>query len=189
MYTNLELLRKELADPFKYAFDGETGDGETTVFKLSHGKVQSETYAVYVDNNLQTEETDYTIDQDRGLVTFITAPADTKEVEAKYYFAAFSDDEFTEFLALESDNVVRAAIRCINLLIVDASRRFDYASGQTEMKPSQVFAHLRELRRIFRERLTDIKGGVSVVDRKSRFYDKAKEPEVDLSRADLGLNE
>lgn len=184
-YTNLELLRKELSDPFRYAFDRQTGDGETTVFKLSHGNVQDSTYSVYVDNQLKTEGTDYTLDKENGLLTFVSAPADGKEVEVKYYFSAFSDTELTEFLKLESDNVIRAALRCINLLLTDASRRFDYVSGQTEMKPSQVFAHLKDLRKIFQERLIEDYSGVAIVDRSSRFYNSTSTTETDLSRADL----
>ena len=185
VYTNLKLLRKELADPFKYAFERQTGDGETVAFKLSHGNVQDGTYKVFVDNDLKTETTDYTIDKERGLVTFKTAPLEKEEIEVEYYFAAFSDEELEEFLALESDNVVRAALRGVNLLIADASRRFDYASGQTEMKPSQVFEHLKDLRKIFQERLRDSHAGVALVDRSSRFYDKTTTTETDLSREDL----
>jgi len=66
-YTDLELLRKEIADDYKYAFDVQTGDGQTTVFKLSHDKIKDESYQVFVANNLQEETTDYTIDLERVL--------------------------------------------------------------------------------------------------------------------------
>jgi len=68
------------------------GDGSTTQFNLRHypiGKPASgDRYvqeAVYVTDVLQTPETDYTIDNTAGTITFTTAPATgTKNIEIRY---------------------------------------------------------------------------------------------------------
>jgi len=182
-YTNLQLLRKLLADPFKYAFDQQTGDGVTTVFKLSHERMQDDTFQVFVDNS-PVQETEFTTDLERGMITFDTAPADKKEVEIKYYFAAFSDEELTEFLALANDRVYGAMITCIDILLADASRQFDYSSGQTEMKSSQVFKNLKDLRAMAEKNLSKTAGGMKVVNRTDTHYKDSVDTQMDLSRLD-----
>lgn len=181
-YSNLELLRKEIADSFKYAFDTQVGDGETSTFKLSHGNVKD--YVVYINGDEKTEETDYTIDKERGILTFTDIPIDGAEIEVKYYYSAFSDEELTEFLTLENNNVIRAALRCIDILLVDSSRCFDYASGQTEMKPSQVFNQLKEVRKIFRQKIGESNSQMRIINRSSPFYKHRRYVETDLSRKD-----
>jgi len=185
-YTNLQLLRKELADPYKSAFDQNTGDGETTIFKLSHGNVKSGSYEVSVADALQTETTHYTIDLEEGIVTFLTAPADTLEVEVEYQFSAFSDTELTEFLTLEG-SVNGALLKCIDILLMDSARRFDYSVGRADLKPSQVFDNLLKLRDVIEKKIKSEAsgGGVILANRTSRFYEGTETTESDLSRADL----
>ena len=185
-YTNLELLRKQLSDPFKDGFDRQKGDGEATLYKLSHGNVKDDSYLVYVNNSLQTETTHYAIDQERGTITFVTAPGDEIEVEVTYQFSSFSDTELTNFFELDG-SVDKALIRCIDILLVDSARYFDYSSGQSELKPSQIFKNLESLRKITKERLSEGQsGGVTVVTRSSPYFDSESAVETDLSRADLG---
>jgi len=182
-YTNLQLLRKELGDELRYAFDNQTGDAETKIFRLSHGRVQNQ--KVYVNSEVKELTTDYTIDSERGIITFLVAPGDKIVINATYDFSVFSDTELSEFLTLESDIVAGAALRCINILLTNSSRRFDYSSGQTEMKPSQIFQNLKELRGVFKERLSDSSGGALMVDRLNPHYEEEVVASADLSREDF----
>lgn len=185
-YTNLQLLRKELADPYKSAFDQNSGDGETTVFKLSHGNVKDDSYHIYVEDSEQTETTHYSIDLEEGTITFVAPPTDGDSIEVTYQFSAFSDDELNEFLTLEG-SVNGALLKCIDILLMDSARRFDYAVGRADLKPSQVFDNLLRLRKVIDSKIKedDSGGGVAIVDRISRFYDDTVPTETDLSRADL----
>lgn len=187
MYTNLQLLRKELADPYKSAFDQNSGDGETTVFKLSHRNIKDSSYSVYVNNDLQTETTEYSIDREEGLVTFVSPPADTVEIEISYMFSAFSDEELTEFLVLDNNNISKVIVRCVDILLMDAARRFDYSIGRADLKPSQVFDNLMKLRSIISNKASKGNTGsdISLVERTSRFYEDTEELSTDLTRADL----
>jgi hypothetical protein len=185
-YTNLELLRKELADPYKSAFDQNSGDGETTVFKLSHKNVKAGSYSVYVGNDEQTETTEYSIDREEGIITFVTAPTSGVEIKVEYIFSAFSDEELTEFLSLENNNISKTLVRCIDILLMDAARRFDYSVGRADLKPSQVFDNLLRLRSILSNKSRQGSGisEISLVERTSRFYEDTNEQSTDLSRAD-----
>lgn len=186
-YTNLQLLRKMISDPLRRSYDRQEGDGETIIFKLTHGNIANDSFTVYIDGETKEEDTDYTIDQEEGVVTFTSVtPAAGKDVEVKYKYAAFSDTELEEFIELDG-NVQSAALRCLDILLFDSARRFDYVSGQTEFKPSQVFDHLMRLREIIEKKVNnqDYGGGI-IVKRKSRYYDNTAIASHDLSRDDLG---
>jgi len=188
-YTNLQLIRKLIADPYRYAFDTQEGDGETVKFQLSHKPVKDSSYTVYVNNVEQSDASDYTIDLEKGIVTFSTAPASASEVEIEYDYSVFSDDEITEFLTQNSDNVNATVKMMIEILLADASRRFDYSTGQTEMKPDQVFQHLKDLLQVYTDKAKSSPGGVQLVDRINQYYKDTTDEEADLSREDLGLDE
>lgn len=188
-YTNLELLRKQIADPLKYATDKQLGDAQTVKFKLSHERIQDSTYEVFVDGVKKTVDVDFTVDLERGIFTFLSAPANDKEVEINYYFSAFSDEELNEFLTLENNHVNRACLRCIDILLMDSARRFDYSAGQTEIKASQVFSNLEKLRKMFQDNISSSgsgsTGGVKIVDRLDSHYQEVEDRDIDLSRYDL----
>lgn len=185
-YTELELLRKMISDPLRRSYDSQEGDGSTVIYKLTHGNISDDSYTVYVNSVEVDETTDYEIDQDEGVVTFVTPPPDGQDVEIKYQYAAFSDTELTNFLALDG-SVQKSALRCLDILLWDSARRFDYISGQTEFKPSQVFDHLKDLRGIIEGKVNNEDyGGAAIVKRTNRYYDNTVTPSTDLSRDDLG---
>jgi uncharacterized protein (TIGR02217 family) len=86
-----------------------TGDGVETEFQAVRRytdagantfdrvltKLVSGTLAVYIDDVLQTETTDYTVDYNTGLITFVSPPGDTLDIEITTEFDApvrFDDD-------------------------------------------------------------------------------------------------
>jgi hypothetical protein len=189
-YTNLQLIRKLIADPYRYAFDTQEGDGETLKFQLSHKPVKDGSYTVYVNDTEQddTGDTpDYEIDLEKGIVTFTAAPASEASIEMEYDYSVFSDDEITEFLAQNNDNVNATIKMMIEILIADTSRRFDYENGQTKMKPDQVFQHLKDLLKIYSDKADSSPKGAQYVERINQFYEDTTEETADLTRDDLGL--
>lgn len=189
-FTNLELLRLELADPIKQGFDKQFGDGETVVYKLAHSNIIEGSLQLSVDDAEVADE-DYEIDLRTGVITFDTAPANDKEIEAKYQFTAFSDEELNNFLALDGNSIPSVMVRCIDILLIDAAKRFDYSSGQTEMKASQVFQNLKDLREVFAGKVSSSQssGGAIKASRTHKAYQSTARNVMDLSRADLGENE
>ena len=183
-YTNLELLRKTIADPIKFAIDKQLGDGTSTIFKVSHERIEDGTYKIFVNDEENEVETDFTIDLERGVITFLEAIPLNYEIRMEYFFSAFSELELTEFLALDGNDVNKSALRCVDILLADASRRFDYSSGQTEVKASQVFKNLKELREVFKDNITDTNGNAIMVNRINDAYRPPEEIEDDFSRRD-----
>ena len=185
-YTNLEQLRKELADPYKTGYDQNTGDAETTIFKLSHGNIKDDSFAVSVVDALQTITTDFAIDQEEGLITFVSAPADEASIEVEYQFSVFSDTELANFIVSEG-SVNGALLKCIDILLMDSARRFDYSVGRADLKPSQVFDNLLALRKVIDAKIKEEAsgGGVILAERTSAYYEDTTPTSTDLSRADL----
>lgn len=169
--TDLQLLRKTIADAPKHGFDDDTGDGETTIYQLSHAPVAD--VQVWVNNVLKVITTHYTIDLEAGVVTFVTPPPVEHLVEIKYTFSVFGDAELLEFLTLDG-SVLKTAIRCFEILLADSARRFDYASGLTDLKPSQVFDHLNKLLEYFKKKSSEGDGtnaSARLINRSNRYYD------------------
>lgn len=141
--TNLELCRNAIGDSKQYFEDTFVGDGSDTRYKLSHGRVSADSETVYVDG---TETSDYTLTDDTGVLVFDTAPADGKKVLVAYQFSAFTDTELNDLIS--SYGVKMASVKAIEFLMADSARRFDYSVGKEDMKPSQIFKHLEQLREI-----------------------------------------
>ncbi|BAF69591.1 DUF2460 domain-containing protein [Nitratiruptor sp. SB155-2] len=83
-------LLLELIDNDKNPITGEsvgTGDGAATTFQLANTNIVKDSETIYVDSVAQTRDTDYTIDNASGQITFTTAPADGAAITADYQFA------------------------------------------------------------------------------------------------------
>jgi hypothetical protein len=63
-----------------YSFANFTGDGSTTQFTLAFPFLSRSHVKVYVDGVAKVLNTDYTIDQSTGRVTFASAPAAAAEI-------------------------------------------------------------------------------------------------------------
>lgn len=194
-YTDLQLLRKMIADPQKAGFDEVIADGEAQDFKLSHAPVVSASYTVYLNNSALSETTQFTIDKDDGVITILTPPDAEDKVEVKYKYSVFSDEELAEYLTLDG-SVNKAALRCVQILLTDSARRMDYEAGQTSVKAGQVFGHLKELAAYLKEEIKGSSSNVMVARRYSRQYGRNQSENryigeevdptiVDLSRDDL----
>ncbi len=103
------IVRSLTNDKPQYDRSTATGDGSTVEFKLPNAPVQDGSQSVYVAGSLQTETTHYTIDNDLGLITFVTAPSDGQAIAVTYQYTILSDDDLDTFLTLEGGNYRAAA--------------------------------------------------------------------------------
>ena len=76
LYSQLiSKLRIELKDFGKIQKETFDGDASTLNFPLTHIPVKDNSYTVKVGGVTKTETTDYSIDKDTGVITFVSAPA------------------------------------------------------------------------------------------------------------------
>ena len=96
------LFRGLIDDSAKYYEDTITGDGVTVIFALTEDKIvvdsNSRVDAVYINGVLTSA---YTVEANRGWITFTVAPADGDTVIVQYQsYTSFTDDELKNYLQL-----------------------------------------------------------------------------------------
>ena len=93
----ITVLRRELRDLDQLGDDKFDGDGSTLLFPLSHRPIKTGSYIVKVGGVTKTETTEYTLDKDLGLVTFVSEPAiGSDNVEVIYRYQKLTDTEYID---------------------------------------------------------------------------------------------
>lgn len=92
-------VRLEIGDqPTNFKFTA-TGDGVTTVFTLGCKPIDPLTLSVKVNNVSQLTPTNYSLEKDIGVITFVTAPAlNTSIVVNGQHYRYFTDEDITTFI-------------------------------------------------------------------------------------------
>lgn len=109
-------VRTIIADQPNYHRATATGDGATTLFTLPYHPVIDASATVTLDGTTKTEGTHYTLDDNLGLLTFLTAPADGAAIAVAYQHTLLSDDDIETFLALQADDVRLAAAMALDTI-------------------------------------------------------------------------
>lgn len=144
--TNLQKLRLSIADKEKVKADEivGVGNGIRTRWVLEMHPLKESSEVIAVDGVPQTEDTDYTLNIETGLLTFLSghAPRDREVIEALTYgFYAFSDEDLNEILDLENNVIMIAAARCLRILAADAATFFTWTSGDERVDRSKICAN------------------------------------------------
>lgn len=82
-----------------------TGDGATTIFYLQNQNVISGTYSIYLNNVEKIENVDYTLDKDKGKITFIVAPPLGVSVTSDYWYCNVSDSHLENVILRAEDKI------------------------------------------------------------------------------------
>jgi len=80
-----------------------TGDGSRTLWLLANNSIKAASETIYVDSVAKTDPTDYSLDDDTGLITFVSAVTSSLAITADYqyyvkvHFAmdSLAEEEFT----------------------------------------------------------------------------------------------
>jgi len=92
-------LRCELRDNGTLRKDVWDGDASTLNFPASTFPILEDSYTVKVDGTTKTETTDYSLDKDTGLLSFVSAPVSGSDnVEMSYKAVKFRDNDFLEII-------------------------------------------------------------------------------------------
>lgn len=92
-----------------------TGDGATLEFQTSAFPLLTDTVRVYLDGVLQTETSDYELDLEVGLVTFLVAPDAAAAIVMTYRHALLSDQNLADLSDLYT-NVRRASAAALDTM-------------------------------------------------------------------------
>lgn len=67
-------------------------------------------------------------------------------VSFEYSHAGFTDAEIQYYYEKSGKNSYKTALRLVEILLASAAKRFDYKAGIKDIKASQVFEHLKDLK-------------------------------------------
>lgn len=110
------LVRTIIADPYQFFEEHLVGDGVRTRYPLANAPVRENTIQVFVGGTEQTIVTDYTIDLQLGLLTFVAAPGDAVAIIPTYQFSLLSDDDIDAILGFNADNIRRSAADALDTI-------------------------------------------------------------------------
>lgn len=144
--TEIKAVRRKIGDSVKSERENVTGTGRNRIVKLQNNNV----FAVFVTID-DVETTGFTVHDTAGRIVFAVPPAEGSSVIIDYLYAAYTDAELQSLI--DDYGVNGAAIACLEELLVDTARFYDFTQGETTEKRSQVFENLNKV-------LTQLKASV-----------------------------
>lgn len=182
--TYLEKIRLFLADPIRDGFDTQVGDANSTQYKLSHSSLKTSSVVVLVNNSTVVPSN---IDYGQGMIFLSSAPALNIPIQITYKYSVFRDEEITSIYDDVSQSFDATMLALIEILLIDAAKRFDYEHANSKMKPSQVFKNLKDMHDLYKEKVADanLDGVVGLASRiDTRYYSNEPRVATDISRSD-----
>jgi hypothetical protein len=99
--------------------------------------------SVTLDNTLLTIDTDYAVDGEAGLITFVTPPPDGQVAIITYKFAPFTDAEAQALIT--EYGLQLAIIEALREILANTAKLRNYKNADTEVDNSQVFKQVKQL--------------------------------------------
>ena len=174
--SEIEQVRRRIGDSVKSNTEIQVGDGSTVLFDLKFKNVWNAIVKVG-----GTATTAFTLNGKSGQIIFQTAPALEASIEITYDYAGYTDDDLSEMIG--TYGVSGSVVECLNELLVDSARFFDYSQGQTTDKRSQIFDHLKTLL-AKAENDAGLSGGEVVFGKRHPEGRCGRPIGIDLSRSD-----
>lgn len=138
--AEIELVRRRIGDGRRFDTIKIIGDGEETLFSLPNTNV----FSVYVrDGEDLVPDSMFDVNSEAGKVVFYEPVALNTKYTITFGFAAFTDDQLQTMINMYG--IEGAVIECLNGLLSDSARFYDYSQGQTSDKRSQIFDHLKDM--------------------------------------------
>ncbi|MFZ5985504.1 MAG: hypothetical protein ACOYWZ_00035 [Bacillota bacterium] len=81
------------------------GDGSTKIFYLQNQNIIDETYTIYLDAVAKSEPTDYSLDKDKGKITFVVAPLAGVAITSDYWYSNVSDSHLENVIYRAEDKI------------------------------------------------------------------------------------
>lgn len=176
----LEKLRRRIGDSSKKFVDRFEGDGNTTEYGLSYHNVFNVVVSI---NGSKRPDGDYKVVASSGQILFLAAPEMDAVVDVEYSYAGYSDEQLKGMI--DTYGVNGAAVECLQELLADSARLYDYQQGQTSDKRSQVFDHLKDLLASAKEAANGTTGYGLVFGRRQPDIRPIHAERLDLTRSDI----
>ncbi len=130
-------IRVLLGDLPRYDRQTATGDGSTKDFVVAATyPIITGTVAVTIDGIAKTLGSDYTVNVEVGLVSFVAAPGNSAAIVATFQYAELSDESIAVIAGLQT-NLYLAASMCARAIAGRYSNAVDKQVGDLRISYSQ----------------------------------------------------
>lgn len=145
--SDLAYIRLILSVPHRIVLAEELGTGDGTIkkYKTQLWPIIAESETIRVDGTAKTRTTDYAIDNDLGLITFVVAPPDGEVVDADYTWSVFSDVQIEGLLTKFNDSVITVLKSLIRALLANTDLFIKYTTGMESVDRSAALTALQSL--------------------------------------------
>jgi hypothetical protein len=121
--TSIEQVRLKISDKPHLTREVTEGTGVDKYFKLGNAPaLATPAPEVRVDGALKTENVDYTVNYEQGIITMTAVPTTGAELDFIYYWVVFTDEEIEQFISDANDNLVVAAAYGLFAWAADAAK-------------------------------------------------------------------
>ncbi len=174
--TNREQLRLDIGDNQKVSVAEKfgKGDGVTKYFRLSMYPISNDSDIITSGGSAQTRDTDYTIDNQLGLITMTAAPTNGTALIAQIYkYYAFSDNELDDILTAQGSDRNKSAAHCCRVLATNAAKLFAYWSGDEHIDRTKESEHFRAMADSWENKgVTEESGTIDIAVVRSEIYNE-----------------
>ncbi len=145
--SDLDYIRLVLTLPRHVIFDEVVGQGNDTAtkFKTRLCPLLNDTVILRVAG-VVVDPTDYTVDEETGLLTLTTAPTDGDQVDVDYSWSVFSDDQIDGLLDRYSNSVVAVLKDLITALLSNTDLFIKYTLGMESVDRSAALDALKAIK-------------------------------------------
>jgi hypothetical protein len=145
--TDLQYIRLTLNLPHRVILRESlgTGDGASTKFNTQLWPIIAESETVRVGGVVKTRDSDYSIDNDLGLIIFTVAPGDGLAIDTDYKWSVFSDAKIEGLLERYNDQVNPTMRDLVRALIANSDLFIKYTTGMESVDRSKALDALKTL--------------------------------------------
>ena len=143
--TDLQRLRLNVVDLYREFGESQLGDGSSIHFRLSSFPVLAASEQVYLAGVLKADPADYSLDDDSGKITFVSAPTDGTTIFVRGEASVFSDTELNDVLTQQGDDVRLSTLHVLRILMVDKAKQDYWAANQVTVDPRQAVSNLQKV--------------------------------------------
>lgn len=119
--SSTERVRRKISDRPTLRRDMVTADGLSEHFKLAFEPILANPQ-VWVDDVIKTENVDYTVDVDNGVIVFVAAPTTNQKLVFQYYSVVWTDVDVEDYLEQYGDNINITSAHILFAWAADAAR-------------------------------------------------------------------
>ncbi len=173
---NRAQLRLDIGDNQKVAVAEKfgKGDGVTKYFRLSMYPISADSDIITSGGSAQTRNTDYTIDNQLGLIALVSAPSNGTVLLAQVYkYYAFSDTEIDDILTAQGNDRNKSAAHACRILATNAAKLFMYWSGDEHLDRTKESAHFLAMAKEWENKGTSEESGtIDIAVARTQIYNE-----------------